>query len=90
MACRGNYTTSAIWKMTYLACETTFAPILMSFSRSVVGDQCFALGGSASRRYQSDGFARFRLNQYTCHPRSGLRRQADNPPLPEGPTHDPR
>ena len=28
--------TSAIWKMTYRACVTTFAPILMSFSRSVV------------------------------------------------------
>ncbi len=33
--------TSAIWKITYRACGTTLAPILMSFSRSVVSDQCF-------------------------------------------------
>ena len=32
--------TSASWNVTYLACRTTFAPILISFSRSVVNDQC--------------------------------------------------
>jgi hypothetical protein len=31
--------TSASWKNTDLACRVTFAPILMSFSRSVVSDQ---------------------------------------------------
>ena len=33
--------TSAIWKMTYRAWVTTLAPILISFSRNVVSDQCF-------------------------------------------------
>ena len=42
--------TSAIWKTTYRECATTFAPILMSFSRNVVSDQCFTAGGRASRR----------------------------------------
>jgi len=32
--------TSAIWKMTCREWVTTFAPILMSFSRIVVNDQC--------------------------------------------------
>jgi len=36
--------TSAIWKTTYRECATTFAPILMSFSRSV------SSATSASRR----------------------------------------
>ena len=31
--------TSAIWKITCRECCTTFAPILMSFSRNVVNDQ---------------------------------------------------
>ncbi len=31
--------TSAIWKITYPECLTTLAPILISFSRSVVNDQ---------------------------------------------------
>ncbi len=39
---RRGTATSAIWNTTYRACVTTFAPILMSFSRSVVSDQCFA------------------------------------------------
>ncbi len=33
--------TSAIWNVTYLECRTTFAPILINFSLSVVNDQCF-------------------------------------------------
>ena len=33
--------TSAIWNVTYPECVTTLAPILISFSRSVVNDQCF-------------------------------------------------
>ena len=32
--------TSASWNVTYLECRVTLAPILMSFSRSVVSDQC--------------------------------------------------
>jgi hypothetical protein len=32
-------TTSARWKNTYFACRVTLAPILISFSRSVVSDQ---------------------------------------------------
>ena len=45
--------TSAIWKVTYLACRTTLAPILISFSRKVfieltIGDQtCIARDGRA-------------------------------------------
>ena len=31
--------TSAIWKITCRECRTTFAPILISFSRNVVNDQ---------------------------------------------------
>ena len=42
--------TSAIWKITYPECLTTLAPILISFSRSVVSDQCFTYLGSANRR----------------------------------------
>ena len=41
---------SAIWNVTYLACRTTFAPILISFSRSVVNDQCLTDLGSANLR----------------------------------------
>ena len=41
--------TSAIWNVTYLKCRTTFAPILISFSRSVVSDQCFTDLGDAIR-----------------------------------------
>ena len=39
--------TSAIWNRTYRACVTTLAPILISFSRSVVSDQCFTDRGIA-------------------------------------------
>ncbi len=42
--------TSTIWNITYFACRTTFAPILISFSRSVVNDPCFTDLGSANRR----------------------------------------
>ncbi len=42
--------TSASWNVTYFACRVTFAPILTSFSRSVVSDQCFTSRGSANRR----------------------------------------
>ena len=47
---RRGTATSAIWKITYRACVTTFAPILMSFSRSVVSDQRLTERGSASLR----------------------------------------
>ena len=30
----------ASWNVTYFECRVTFAPILISFSRSVVSDQC--------------------------------------------------
>jgi hypothetical protein len=36
--------TSAIWNTTYRECLTTLVPILTSFSRKVVSDQCFTLG----------------------------------------------
>ncbi len=36
---RWGTATSAIWNVTYLAEDTTSAPILMSLSRSVVNDQ---------------------------------------------------
>ncbi len=42
--------TSASWNVTYFACRVTFAPILTSFSRRVVSDQCFTSWGSANRR----------------------------------------
>ena len=42
--------TSAIWNVTALESETTLAPILISFSRSVVRLQCFTSRGSASYR----------------------------------------
>ena len=32
---RRGTATSAIWKVTYLACRTTLAPILINFSRKV-------------------------------------------------------
>jgi len=38
---RRGIATSAVWKNTYRACAMTFAPILMSFSRSVVSAPCF-------------------------------------------------
>ena len=53
--------TSAIWKITYLACETTFAPASISFSRSVVSDQASPWeatpggGGSCPRRIGQRG-----------------------------------
>ena len=42
--------TSANWKMMYLACATTLAPILTSFSRSVVSVQPWIGFGSTSCR----------------------------------------
>ena len=42
--------TSAIWKNTYFEWRTTFAPILISFSRIVVIVQCFTGAGNTSRR----------------------------------------
>ncbi len=39
--------TSANWKVTYRPSLTTLAPIPISFSRSVVSDQCSASSGSA-------------------------------------------
>jgi len=42
--------TSASWNVTYLAWRVTIAPILISFSRSVVNDQCRTGFGKASRR----------------------------------------
>jgi hypothetical protein len=42
--------TSANWNVTYRPCRATFAPILMSFSRSVVNDQCSTSCGRASVR----------------------------------------
>ena len=42
--------TSASWNVTYFECRVTFAPILTSFSRRVVSDQCFTSWGSANRR----------------------------------------
>ena len=51
--------TSANWKTTYLACVTTLAPILTSFSRSVVRLQCrTGLGRTTCRRTLWDGGAR--------------------------------
>ena len=46
---------SAIWKITYREWATTFAPILMSFSRSVVNDQCFTDRGTASHGQDHPG-----------------------------------
>ena len=40
--------TSANWKVTYRACRTIRAPVLMRFSRNVVSDQCFTRLGSTS------------------------------------------
>ena len=42
--------TSAIWEVIYLAWWTTFAPILMSFSRKELSIQCFTFGGRINRR----------------------------------------
>ena len=42
--------TSSIWKTTCREWVTTLAPILMSFSRSVVNDQCLPGFGNANRR----------------------------------------
>ncbi len=46
--------TSAIWNVTYLPCLTTFAPILISFSRSVVSDQCSTSFGSVNVPFGSE------------------------------------
>ncbi len=43
--CRDT-TTSAIWNVTERPCLTIFAPVLISFSRSVVSDQCSTSYGS--------------------------------------------
>jgi hypothetical protein len=42
--------TSASWKMTLRLWRTTLAPILISFSRKVVNDQCSTASGNASVR----------------------------------------
>jgi hypothetical protein len=42
-------TTSAIWNTTYRECLTTLAPILISFSRSVLSDRFFTDLGNARR-----------------------------------------
>ncbi len=42
--------TSASWKVTYRPCLTTFAPILTSFYRGVVSDQCSTSFGKARVR----------------------------------------
>ena len=42
--------TSANWNVTYRPWRTTLAPILTSFSRSVVNDQCSTSFGKASVR----------------------------------------
>ena len=42
--------TSAIWNVTYRPCLTTFAPILISFSRRLVSDHGSAALGIASVR----------------------------------------
>ncbi len=39
---------SASWNVTYRPCWTTLAPILVSFSRSVVSGQCSTSSGSAN------------------------------------------
>ena len=41
--------TSANWNVTYRERRTTFAPILIAFSRKVVSDQCFIFCGRARR-----------------------------------------
>ena len=41
--------TSAIWNTTYLECLTTLAPILISFSRSVLSDHFFTGSGNTNR-----------------------------------------
>ena len=47
---RRGIATSVSWNVTYRPCRTTFAPILISFSRSVVSDQCSTSSGKASVR----------------------------------------
>ncbi len=42
--------TSANWNVTYRECRVTLAPILTSFSRNVVSDQCFTSQDKARRR----------------------------------------
>jgi len=42
--------TTAIWKIAYREWVTTLTPILVSFYRMVVSDQCFTPRGSASLR----------------------------------------
>ena len=42
------------WNVTYFACRVTFAPILTSFSRIVVSDQCFTSRGKARQRRAPD------------------------------------
>ena len=47
---RRGIATSAIWNVTYRPCRTTLAPILISFSRKVVSDQCSTSLGGANFR----------------------------------------
>src|SRR5262245_12296578 len=56
--------TSASWKTRYFACDTTFAPILISLSRSVVSVQCFTALGSTSWRRK---FARLYARANNCN-----------------------
>ena len=58
--------TSAIWNVTYLACRTAFAPILIRCSHSVVNDPCFMDHGNSRRRRKfprrcANGNSRFRV-----------------------------
>ncbi len=46
---RRGIATSASWNVTYRPCRTTLAPILISFSRSVVRDQCSTASGSLEK-----------------------------------------
>ena len=47
---RRGIATSASWNVTYRPCRTIFAPILTSFSRGVVSDQCSTFFGKARVR----------------------------------------
>jgi hypothetical protein len=65
--------TSAIWKTTFLAWHTTFAPTLISFSRNVVNDQCRTAFGNTAKAspaalYEAlEAFHVLRINHPKCH-----------------------
>ena len=71
--------TSAIWKMTYREWATTFAPILISFSRSVVNDQCATLRGNA-RQQSPQSAQRPAEEAASCLLALGVGFHADTPP----------